>query len=92
MLIIPLWDYVKFFSAISDNLGMESSYNKKFNLRLPSVVYDRVEELGRKYDRSANEQMVYMLKTWQEPAAIEERLARLEDIVITADLKRAAGQ
>ncbi len=71
---------------------MESSYNKKFNLRLPSVVYDRVEELCRKYDRSVNEQMVYMLKSWQEPAAVEERLSRLEDIVIAAELKKAAGQ
>jgi hypothetical protein len=48
---------------------MESSYDKKYNLRLPSVVFDRVEELCRKYERSVNEQMVYMLKTWQEPAS-----------------------
>jgi hypothetical protein len=46
---------------------MERAYDKKYNLRLPSEVFDRVEELGSKYERSINEQMVYMLKTWQEP-------------------------
>jgi hypothetical protein len=38
-----------------------------------------------------NEQMVYMLKTWQEPAAIEERIARLEEL-ITSGIKKTAGQ
>jgi hypothetical protein len=71
---------------------MESSYDKKYNLRLPSVVFDRVEELCRKYERSVNEQMVYMLKTWQEPAALEERLDRLEDLVLATGLKKVAGQ
>jgi len=54
------------------------AYNKKYNLRLPQEIYDRVEELGHTYERSANEQIVYMLKTWQEPTVLEERLARLE--------------
>jgi predicted DNA-binding protein len=71
---------------------MESSYDKKYNLRLPSVVFDRVEELCHKYERSVNEQMVYMLKTWQEPAALEERLDRLEDLVLAAGLKKVLGQ
>jgi hypothetical protein len=57
---------------------MERSYDKKFNLRLPDEVFNRVEELGRKYDRSVNEQMVYMLRTWHEPSILEDRLARLE--------------
>jgi len=54
------------------------AYNKKYNLRLPQEVYDRIEQLGRTYERSANEQIVYMLKTWQEPTVLEERLSRLE--------------
>jgi len=54
------------------------AYNKKYNMRLPQELYDKIVELGRTYERSANEQMVYMLKTWQEPAVLEERLARLE--------------
>ena len=33
------------------------AYNKKYNLRLPEELYVRVEKLGRKYDRSANEQI-----------------------------------
>jgi hypothetical protein len=57
---------------------MERSYDKKFNLRLPEEVFERVEELGRKYDRSVNEQMVYMLRTWQEPTAFEDRLTLIE--------------
>jgi hypothetical protein len=68
---------------------MESSlYDKKFNLRLPAAVFGRVEELGRKYERSVNEQMVYMLKTWQEPATREERLERLEKLVIATEPKK----
>jgi hypothetical protein len=62
---------------------MERSYDKKYNLRLPDEVFNRVEELGRKYDRSVNEQMVYMLRTWQEPSVLEDRLARLEERVFT---------
>jgi hypothetical protein len=69
---------------------MERSYDKKFNLRLPDEIYDRVEELGRKYDRSANEQMVYMLRTWQEPAMLEDRLARIETQVF-ANPQQATG-
>jgi predicted DNA-binding protein len=60
---------------------MERSYDKKYNLRLPDEVFERVEELGRKYDRSVNEQMVYMLRTWQEPSVLEDRLLRLESQV-----------
>ncbi|MDR0382700.1 MAG: Arc family DNA-binding protein [Spirochaetaceae bacterium] len=60
---------------------MERSYDKKYNLRLPVEVFDRVEELGRKYDRSVNEQMVYMLRTWQDTSAFDDRLARLEQQV-----------
>jgi hypothetical protein len=56
---------------------MERSYDKKFNLRLPGEIFDRIEEFGRKYDISVNEQMVYMLRTWQEPSVLEDRLARL---------------
>jgi len=63
---------------------MESSnYTKKFNLRLPSEVFDNIERLGHIYERSVNEQMVYMLKTWQEPAVIEKRLTRLEEQIFT---------
>jgi hypothetical protein len=70
---------------------MERSYDKKYNLRLPDEVYDRVEELGRKSDRSVNEQMVYMLRTWQDPSAVlEERLTRLESQVFGSP-QRAAG-
>jgi hypothetical protein len=76
-------------SKAADNLTMESSlYDKKFNLRLPAAVFDRVEELSREYERSVNEQMVYMLKTWQEPSAIDERLARLENQVFAAESKK----
>ena len=57
------------------------TYNKKYNLRLPQEVYDKIEELGHKYERSANEQIVYMLKTWQEPIVLKERLERLENHV-----------
>jgi predicted DNA-binding protein len=53
-------------------------YNKKYNMRLPQELYDRIVELGNAYERSANEQLVYMLKTWQEPAKVEDRLARIE--------------
>jgi len=60
---------------------MESVYNKKFNLRLPSSVFKNIEKLCITYDRSINEQIVYMLKTWQEPASIEERLAKIEEQV-----------
>jgi len=57
------------------------AYNKKYNLRLPQEIYERIEKLGYKYERSANEQIVYMLKTWQEPVVLEERLTRLEEQV-----------
>jgi hypothetical protein len=57
---------------------MENTYDKKFNLRLPLLIFKRIEELGVAYDRSVNEQMVYMLKTWQESSVLEERLAHLE--------------
>lgn len=69
-----------------------STYNKKYNLRLPQELYDRVEELCHIYERSANEQIVYMLKTWQEPATMEERLARLEAQAFASDSKEAAVQ
>jgi hypothetical protein len=69
---------------------MERSYDKKYNLRLPDEVFNRVEELGRKYDRSVNEQMVYMLRTWQEPSVLEDRLARLEAQVF-ANPQQATG-
>jgi uncharacterized protein YdeI (YjbR/CyaY-like superfamily) len=68
------------------------AYNKKYNLRLPQELYDKVEELGHTYDRSANEQMVYMLRTWQKPATIEERLARIEEYIHQAESKKAVGQ
>jgi len=68
------------------------AYNKKYNLRLPQELYTKIEQLGRNYDRSVNEQIVYMLKTWQEPAVLEERLSRLEAQVSDPDLKRAVGQ
>jgi predicted DNA-binding protein len=69
---------------------MERSYDKKYNLRLPDEIFERVEELGRKYDRSVNEQMVYMLRTWQEPSVLEDRLARLEGQVF-ASPQQATG-
>jgi len=58
------------------------AYNKKYNMRLPQELYDKIVELGSTYERSANEQIVYMLKTWQEPMVLEERLARLEEQVL----------
>jgi predicted DNA-binding protein len=70
---------------------MERSYDKKYNLRLPNETYDRVEELGRKYDRSVNEQMVYMLKTWQEPSVLEDRLERLEEQVFSPGPRKITG-
>jgi hypothetical protein len=66
------------------------AYNKKYNMRLPKELYDRIVELGRTYERSANEQIVYMLKTWQEPTAIEKRLSRLEEM-LPVESKRAAS-
>jgi hypothetical protein len=71
---------------------MERSYDKKYNLRLPTEVHERVEELGRKYDRSVNEQMVYMLRTWQEPSVLEDRLARLEEQVFTPHPQQDSGK
>ena len=68
------------------------AYNKKYNLRLPQELYSRIEQLGLDYDRSVNEQIVYMLKTWQEPSAIEDRLARIEEQMFPHDPKRAVGQ
>jgi hypothetical protein len=68
---------------------MESSYDKKFNLRLPLKIFEQVEALGAKYERSINEQIVYMLKTWQEPSVLEDRLSRLEERVFVAEQKRA---
>jgi hypothetical protein len=60
------------------------NYDRKFNLRLPDELYKKVEKLGGAYDRSMNEQMVYMLRTWKDPSAIEDRLARLEETVFPA--------
>jgi hypothetical protein len=71
---------------------MERSYSKKYNLRLPDEVFDRVEELGRKYDRSVNEQIVYMLRTWQEPSVLEDRLVRLEAQILTPYPQQAGGE
>ena len=68
------------------------AYGKKYNLRLPQEVYDRVEELGRNSERSSNEQIVYMLKTWQEPAVLEERIARIEAVLLMDGLKKAVGK
>jgi hypothetical protein len=70
---------------------MERSYDKKYNLRLPDEIFNRVEELGRKYDRSVNEQMVYMLRTWQEPSVLEDRLTRLEEQVFAPGPQKATG-
>jgi hypothetical protein len=56
-------------------------YNKKYNMRLPKELYDKIVELGRTNERSANEQIVYMLKTWQESNILEDRLTRLEEQV-----------
>jgi hypothetical protein len=69
-----------------------TAYNKKYNMRLPQKLYDRIVELGRIYDRSANEQIVYMLKTWQEPVALEERLARIEEQMFLAVPQKTVGQ
>jgi hypothetical protein len=71
---------------------MERSYDKKFNLRLPDEIFDRVEDLSRKYDRSVNEQMVYMLRTWQEPSVLEDRLARLEALMPKPDPQQAGEE
>jgi hypothetical protein len=70
---------------------MERSYDKKYNLRLPNEVFDRVEELGRKYDRSVNEQMVYMLRTWLDPSVLEDRLAQLEDQILSLSPRNITG-
>jgi len=71
---------------------MENTYDKKFNLRLPSSVFKRIEKLCATYDRSINEQMVYMLKTWQEPSTLEDRLAKLEATLLQDGSKKASGQ
>jgi len=69
------------------------AYNKKYNLRLPQELYEKIEELGRKHDRSVNEMIVNMLRTWQEPYALEGRLARLEEKVFeTGKGEKAAGE
>ena len=71
------------FLAICRYCNMENpSYNKKYNLRLPQELYDRIVELGRKHDRSVNEQIVNILRTWHEPAALEDRLSKLEAQVL----------
>jgi archaellum component FlaC len=68
-------------------------YDQKFNLRLPNELYKRVEKLSKTYERSTNEQIVFMLKTWQESASIEGRLARLEEqVFVTEKGKKAVGQ
>jgi len=68
------------------------AYNKKYNLRLPQELYSKIEQLGCTYDRSVNEQIVYMLKTWQEPSFIEDRLTRIEEQIFPNEPKRAVGQ
>jgi hypothetical protein len=68
------------------------AYNKKYNLRLPQELYTKIEQFGRNYDRSVNEQIVYMLKTWQEPSVVEDRLARIEEQIFPNESKRAVGQ
>jgi len=71
----------------------KTDYDQKFNLRLPNELYKRVEKLSKTYERSTNEQIVYMLKTWQEPAVLEERLTKIEKQVFVSDMgKKAAGQ
>jgi hypothetical protein len=68
-------------------------YNKKYNLRLPKELYEKIEQLGHIHDRSVNEQIVNMLRTWQEPSTLEERLVRLEAQVLVAEKgEKAAGQ
>jgi len=67
------------------------AYNKKYNLRLPQELYAKIEQFCRIYDRSANEQIVYMLKTWQEPSSLEDRLSRLEEQINPSESKRAVG-
>jgi hypothetical protein len=72
---------------------MDTIYDKKFNLRLPLKIFNRIEKLCATYDRSLNEQMVYMLKTWQEPTTYEERLSRIEEqVFVTEKGKKAVGQ
>jgi hypothetical protein len=70
---------------------MEALYDKKYNLRLPSKVFERIEELGAKYDRSINEQIVYMLKTWQEPSAFDDRLTKLENYIYEQQSRKSAS-
>jgi hypothetical protein len=71
---------------------VNSIYDKKYNLRLPSTVFEQVEALGTKYERSVNEQIVYMLKTWKEPGALDDRLARLENYIYKEERKSASGE
>jgi len=68
------------------------AYDKKYNLRLPKELYEKIEELGRKHDRSVNEQIVNMLRTWQEPSVFEERLARLEAQVLPSPPEKTPEQ
>ena len=75
----------KFIILSAENIIMESAYDKKFNLRMPQAVFKRVEELGSIYERSVNEQMVFMLKTWEDPSSIEARLERLENTVFPSE-------
>jgi hypothetical protein len=74
---------------------MESQYDKKYNLRLPSAVYENIEALCTKSERSGNEQIVYMLKTWEEQGAFNARLAKLEDFIYAQQedkRKRVSGE
>jgi hypothetical protein len=71
---------------------MDSQYDKKYNLRLPMKVFERIEELCAQYERSVNEQIVYMLKTWQEPASIDKRLTRIENFLYHQEDKRASDE
>jgi hypothetical protein len=60
---------------------LKYEYNEKINLRLPENLKERIVKLSKTYERSTNEQIVYMLKTWQEPYVLEERLKKLEEQV-----------
>jgi hypothetical protein len=77
---------------IADNITVNTIYDKKYNLRLPSKLFGRIEELCDKSERSINEQIVYMLKTWQEPGIMADRITRLEEEVYGQPIKRTSGE
>jgi hypothetical protein len=72
---------------------MKKKYDEVVNVRLPSELLEHIKELGAKYERSDNGQIVYMLRTWEENGAFNERLAKVENFIYgQQDRKRVSGE